>query len=308
MTEALDRSEVDEPRGLGAVQAIVLKVLRQVALAAVALGALVALWEGYKWMGQQSDDTWPGTGWGLPVPTDNLTMPHAADIWGTLWDPVQRGRDQTLASFLVESSWFTFKEAALGFVLGVLVGVTLSVVMLRARWIERGLLPWINISQTIPLIALAPIVVTWARTTWLSDTQAVSLIAAYLTFFPVAVNGLRGLHSPPAADTELMLSYAATWRQTLLKVRFPAARPYLFPAFKLAATLSVVGAIVGEISSGVRGGLGRVVLDFASRYSTGPEKLYAAVIATAGLGLVVFGLVNAAEKAFTRGQEAAPIS
>ncbi|MGI9621264.1 MAG: ABC transporter permease, partial [Acidimicrobiales bacterium] len=246
-------------------------------IALIAVAAVVALWEGYKWMGQQTGDTWPGTNWGLPVPTDDLTMPHASEIWGSLWGPVQRGSDQTLAAFLVESAWFTFKEAALGFMIGVVVGLALAVLMLRASWVERGLLPWINISQTIPLIALAPIVVTWARTTWLSDTQAVALIAAYLTFFPVAVNGLRGLHSPATADTELMRSYAATWRQTLIKVRFPAARPYLFPAFKLAATLSVVGAIVGEISSGVRGGLGRVVLDFASRYSTAPEKLYAAV-------------------------------
>ncbi|MDH3706897.1 MAG: ABC transporter permease subunit [Acidimicrobiia bacterium] len=274
----------------------------------MALVAIIALWEGYKWMGQQTGDTWPGTDWGLPVPTDDLTMPPAGDIWASLWEPVQRGRDQTLASFLVESAWFTLREAALGFVIGSVVGLALAVVMLRFRSAERGLLPWVNISQTIPLIALAPIVVTWARTTWLSDTQAVALIAAYLTFFPVAVNGLRGLQSPAAADVELMRSYAAPWRTTLLKVRFPAARPYLFPAFKLAATLSVVGAIVGEISSGVKGGLGRVVLDFASRYSTGPEKLYAAVLAAAGLGLVVFGLVSAAEMLLTRGQDRAEVA
>jgi len=283
-------------------------VVRRLATVAVALVAIIALWEGYKWMGQQTGDTWPGTDWGLPVPTDDLTMPPAGDIWASLWEPVQRGRDQTLASFLVESAWFTLREAALGFVIGSVVGLALAVVMLRFRSAERGLLPWVNISQTIPLIALAPIVVTWARTTWLSDTQAVALIAAYLTFFPVAVNGLRGLQSPAAADVELMRSYAAPWRTTLLKVRFPAARPYLFPAFKLAATLSVVGAIVGEISSGVKGGLGRVVLDFASRYSTGPEKLYAAVLAAAGLGLVVFGLVSAAEMLLTRGQDRAEVA
>jgi len=98
------------------------------------------------------------------------------------------------------------------------------------------------------------------------------------------------------ADVELMRSYASSWRDTLFKLRIPAARPYLFPAFKLAATLSVVGAIVGEISAGVKGGLGRVILDFASRYSTGPARLYAAVLGAAFLGLAVFALVELAER------------
>ena len=85
------------------------QVLRRAVVAVLAVAAVVVVWEAYKWMGQQTDDTWPGTDWGLPVPTDDLTMPHAGDIWDTLWDPVQRGRDQTLASFLVESAWFTWQ-------------------------------------------------------------------------------------------------------------------------------------------------------------------------------------------------------
>ncbi len=273
------------------------------------VGALIgvaAMWEGYKWFGQTTDGVWPGTSRELPVATDDLTMPHVGEIVGSLFEPVQRGRSETLAVFLLKSAWFTFREAAMGFVIGTLFGLGLAVIMLRTRVAERGLLPWINISQTIPLIALAPIIVTWGRSTFLSDTQAVALIAAYLTFFPVAVNGLKGLQSPNPADVELMQSYAAPWSQTLWKVRLPASRPYLFPAFRVAATASVVGAIVGEISSGVRGGLGRVILEFASRYSTGPERLYASVLAAALLGLVVFGLVAIAETVLLKrsGEEA----
>lgn len=264
--------------------------------AVLAVGALVALWEGYKWMGGQTGDTWPGTPWGLPVKTDDLTMPHMIDIWSVLWEPVQRGRDEVLAVFLVKAAWSTLWKAGLGFALGAAIGMGLAVLMLRFRNAERGLLPWINISQTVPLIALAPIVVTWGRTTFLSDGLSVALIATYLTFFPVAVNGLRGLQSPDPADLELMRSYAASDRDVLTKLRLPASRPYLFPALKLAATLSVVGAIVGEISAGVRGGLGRVILDFASRYSTGPSRLYAGVLGAALLGLAVFGLVTLAEQ------------
>ncbi len=286
--------------------ASVSRVARRLLATVLALAAVVALWESYKWMGGRTDDHWPGTGFGLPVRTSDLVMPHAGTIWEALWDPVQRGRDQTLASFLFESARFTFNEAALGFVIGTLVGLALAVVMLRFSFAERGLMPWINISQTVPLIALAPIIVTWGRSSILSDSQAVSVIATYLTFFPVAVNALQGLQSPAKADVELMRSYAAPWRQTLWKLRVPAARPYLFPAFKLAATLSVVGAIVGEISAGVKGGLGRAVLNFATIYSTGPEKLYAAVLASALLGLFVFVLVSAVESFVDRNQDHLP--
>ncbi len=277
-------------------------VLRKVVAVIAGLVVLIGLWEGYKWLGRTTGDVWPGTDWALPVKTDDLTMPHVADIWSTLWDPVQRGRDEILAVFLFKAALRTFWKAALGFAAGVVIGLGLAVLMLRSRFAERGLLPWINISQTVPLIALAPIVVTWGRTTFLSDGLSVALIATYLTFFPVAVNALKGLQSPAAADLELLRSYAASDRDVLFKLRFPAARPYLFPAFKLAATLSVVGAIVGEISAGVRGGLGRVILEFASRYSTGPSKLYASVVGAALLGLAVFAIVSAAERLLLRGR------
>ena len=255
------------------------------------VGVLALLWEGYKLV---------GINW--PVRSDDLTMPHVADIVSAFWQPVQRG-GESLALFLLKAALFTLREAMLGFVMGTIIGLLLAAVMLRSRLVERGVLPWVNISQTVPLIALAPIVVTWGRTNGWGDTFSVALISTYLTFFPVAVNGLKGLQSPDAADIELMRSYASSWRQTLFKVRLPAARPFLFPAFKLAATLSVVGAIVGEISAGVRGGLGRAILDFAGRYSTGPAKVYAAVIGAGLLGLAVFGLVNMTERLLVKGPQ-----
>lgn len=276
------------------------RLVRPLMILGVLLG-FAAIWEAYKLIGGALDGNWPGTSTELPIGPDDLTMPHVWEIIGALFEPVQRGSDETLAQFLLTSAWFTFKEAAIGFIVGAAVGLGLAMVMLRSRFLDRGLVPWINISQTVPLIALAPIVVTWGRNTFLSDVQAVSLIAAYLTFFPVAVNGLAGLKSPDPAALELMRSYAASWRSTLINLRLPAARPYLFPAFKLAATLSVVGSIVGEISAGVRGGLGRVILDFAGRYSTGPEKLYAAVLAAGLLGLFVFSLANLIERRMIRG-------
>ena len=275
------------------------------AFAAVVL--VVLLWEGYKWLGQKTDDLVPGTGIEFLVSTDDLTMPHAKDILGELLSDVRDGRSTLpMSLYLLKKAWFTLQEAAIGFFLGLVVGLSLAVLMLRWRVVERGLLPWINVSQTVPLIALAPIVVTWGRLNDLPDLFSISLIAAYLTFFPVAVSALRGLQSPNAADVELMRSYAASWRTTLFKLRLPAARAFLFPALKIAATLSVVGAIVGEISIGTKTGLGRAILEFALRYAVFPERLYASVIGAAVLGLSVFGLVSLVERMFAgRGNEVA---
>ena len=272
------------------------RMLRTAVTMAVAVVVLVALWEGYKWVGDQTGDTWPGTTVDLPVTSNDITMPHVGDIVGELFDDIRAGRQtMPMTLYLARKAAVTFLEATIGFTLGVVVGMGLAVLMLRWRFAERGLLPWINVSQTVPLIALAPIVVTWARLQGYPDMFGIALISTYLTFFPVAVSGLRGLQSPDVDHVELMRSYAAPWWATLVKLRLPAARAYLFPAFKLAATLSVVGAIVGEISIGTKTGLGRAILDFAQRYAVWPERLYASVIAAAALGLFVFGLVNGAE-------------
>jgi NitT/TauT family transport system permease protein len=128
------------------------------------------------------------------------------------------------------------------------------------------------------------------------------VIATYLTFFPVTVNALRGLMSPGHLPLELMRSYAASDRSTLLKLRFPASVPYLIPALKLAATASVVGAIVGEISAGLRGGLGRLIIDYAQQYLTDPERLYCAVIAAGVLGILFVGLIDVLDRVLMRGR------
>jgi len=272
------------------------RILRVVVATAIALLLVVGIWEGYKWVGQQTGDYWPGTSIDLPASTDDLTMPHAMDIADELFEEVRDGRARLpLYLFLLKKGWFTLQEAAIGFTLGLTVGLGLAILMLRWRVAERGLLPWINVSQTIPLIALAPIVVTWGRQQDLPDMVSISLIAAYLTFFPVAVSALRGLQSPDSDHVELMRSYAAPWWTVLVKLRLPAARVYLFPALKIAATLSVVGSIVGEISIGTKTGLGRAILEYAQRYAVSPERLYASVIGAAVLGLLVFGLVSLVE-------------
>lgn len=270
----------------------------------LAVLALAAVYAGYKALGRALDDpwrTWPFVGGWLPR-TDDLTLPPLAAILGSFSQPVQRNSDEVLAAMILRSAAFTLREAAAGFFAGLLIGLAMAVALLRSRLLERAFLPYIIASQTIPLVAIAPIVVIWGRGNldWLpfawADWMSVAAIATYLTFFPVVVNGLRGLQSPEPAEVELMESYAASRLQVLRRLRFPAALPYLFPALRIAATASVVGAIVGEISAGVRGGLGRLILDFASRYTTGPERLYASIAGAALLGLVAVGAVAAVER------------
>ncbi|MDK1018276.1 MAG: ABC transporter permease subunit [Actinomycetota bacterium] len=276
---------------------------RRVVVLLVFLVLLALAYTGYKAFGESIDDAqtgWPVIGMVLPR-TNDLTMPPMSDIVAEFAKPPQRNSDKPLAMFILEASLFTLREAALGFVFGVILGLGIAILLLRSTWIERGVTPYLVASQTVPLVAIAPIIVIWGSTSmgWLpfewTKWMSVSLIATFLTFFPVAMNGIKGLQSADPAAMELMRSYAATRRQTLIRLQLPASVPYLFAAFKIAATAAIVGAIVGEISGGVKGGLGRLILDFASRYTTGPPRLYATVIGAAILGIIAVGMVAAVE-------------
>jgi NitT/TauT family transport system permease protein len=189
--------------------------------------------------------------------------------------------------------------------MGTLVGLGLAVLMARFRVVERGLLPYLVISQTVPLIALAPLVVSWGGKLHLGAFEwprwlSAAVLGAFLAFFPVAVGTLKGLTSTRAESLELMDSYAATWRQTLVKVRFPAAVPYIVPALKLAATASVVGVVVAEISTGLAGGVGRLIIEYAREATADPAKVYTAVFGAAALGLLMAGLVALTDLALMR--------
>ncbi|MEM9132482.1 MAG: ABC transporter permease [Actinomycetota bacterium] len=281
----------------------VISAVRQVVVFGVFVAALAGLYNAYKALSNATDDgqtDWPVIGSFLPR-GDDLNMPPLVDI-GRQFSVVPGGEDKAYAAILFDEGLFTLREAAAGFLVGGVIGLAIAIVLARWRAAERGLLPYVVASQTIPLIAIAPIVVIWGRQNvdffpweW-QDWMSVSIIAAYLTFFPVAVNGLRGLQSPSPDHLELMSSYAAGWGQTLWRLRLPASLPYLFSAAKIAATASIVGAIVGEISAGVSGGLGRRLLNEAFNYTTGPERLYASVIGAAVLGIAVFAAVAATER------------
>jgi NitT/TauT family transport system permease protein len=157
----------------------------------------------------------------------------------------------------------------------------------------------------VPLIAQAPLVFAWGGNLHLFGLEwrpwmSVSVIAAYLAFFPVAIGALRGLASPPPVQTELLASLAASWWQTLLRLRLPASVPYLMPALKLAAAAAVIGAIVAEISTGLRGGIGRLIISYAQLATGDPARVYAPIIGAAVMGLIAVGLISLLEVGLRR--------
>jgi len=260
------------------------------------LATLVLLWEGYKAMGAATGGTWPFTDVELPIRTNERSMPHVWDIVSTLFSEAQRGRDELLVTVLLKAALFTFRSALIGFTVGSLVGFGLGVLFVRSGLAERGLMPYVVASQTVPVLAIAPILVVWSGRLDLPIWVPVGAISAYLAFYPVAISTLRGLRSPEATSSELMRSYAATPNQVLFKLQIPAAMPYLFPALKVAATASIIGAIVGELPAGIREGLGRAILSFASSFSSAPEKLFASVLVASLLGIVFVALVTLVER------------
>ena len=228
----------------------------------------------------------------LPVRADDRAMPHVWDILQTIFEPPRRGSDTILLTILLRASLFTLQEAVFGFLFGGCLGFVLGIAFAHSGLLERGLLPYVVASQTVPLLAIAPMVVIWLGGSWFS----VAVIAAYLTFFPVTINTLQGLRSPEPTAIELMHSYAATPWEILWKLRVPAALPYIFTALKVSATASVVGAIIGELPSGIADGLGRVILNFNQYYATGPEKLWAAILFASLTGMVFFLVISLLER------------
>ena len=223
-------------------------------------------------------------------------MPHVWEMFSRYGQPENRASSTPIAVVVLQGAWFTFRIALAGFALGAVVGLSLAILMARYKFVERGLLPYLVLSQTVPLIALAPLVVSWGGKLHLGTFEgprwlSAAVLGAFLAFFPIAVGTLKGLTSTPHASLELMDSYAASWRQTLVKLRFPAAMPYIVPSLKLAATASVVGVVVAEISTGLAGGIGRLIIEYAREATSDPAKVFTAVFGAAALGLLMAGIV-----------------
>jgi len=273
--------------------------------------AVLVIWEGVKFLGGtpwRAPGSLPGPDnpilWNPPFRwafANDLNLPHVWNIGLAFLDPWQRGADRNVAQLLFDAALYTWKEAALGFLLGAAIGLVLATIFVHARIAERAFVPYVVASQTVPIIAIAPLI-TYA---FGGSTLAVVVIATYLTFFPVTIAMIVGLRSIDPRALELTRSYAASRWDVYRKLRLPASLPYLFTALKIAATASIVGAIVGESPGGIADGLGRVILTYNQYYITGPEKLWAAIIASGLLGIAFYLLIRAAEVAVLRGRPGA---
>ncbi|WP_374058549.1 ABC transporter permease [Naasia sp. SYSU D00948] len=267
---------------------------RRATLGALGLLLLAVVWELYKALGPE-DGVVVGGLTVLPRTTD-LAMPHVWDVLARLGQPVNSTQDTLVWQAVLGAAVFSLGVAGVGWLVGVVVGLALALLMQRFRTAESAVLPWVILSQTVPLIAIAPLVRRWGSQIEIGAFQwenwmSVAVIASYLAFFPVAVGALRGLGSPDAIHTDLFRSYAVGWWTTLWRLRLPASVPYLLPALRLAAANAVIGAVVAEVSIGLRGGIGRMIIEYAQSGSGDPAKTWAPILGAVLLGLLAAGVV-----------------
>jgi len=243
---------------------------------------------------------------------DKPVLPTAHQVLGELFYLTVL-TDPTKPRSLIFHAWVTFSATALGFVLGSLLGIGLAVLIVHNEAINRSLMPWIVASQTIPILALAPLIVvigfniftgTMGIPTDPARLLSKAIISAYLSFFPVAVGMVKGLRSPEAIQLDLMHTYNATPSQTFWKLRWPAAMPFLFASLKVGVAASLVGAIVGELPTGAVSGLGARLL--AGSYYSQTIQIWAALFAASILAALLVVAVGLVERLVNRSMGARP--
>ncbi|PYE37711.1 NitT/TauT family transport system permease protein [Rhizobium sp. PP-F2F-G38] len=230
-----------------------------------------------------------------------LPAPHQviAELWDTTINkPVTSKRS------LVYHAWITLSATLVGFGLGTLLGITLAVGIVHNRAMDRSLMPWIIASQTIPILAIAPMIIVVLNAIGISGLLPKALISTYLSFFPIAVGMVKGLRSPEQIQLDLMRTYNASSSQLFWKLRWPASMPYLFTSLKVAVAISLVGAIVGELPTGAVAGLGARLL--AGSYYGQTVQIWSALFMAAGLAAVLVLIVGAAHSAVLRRMGARP--
>jgi NitT/TauT family transport system permease protein len=220
-----------------------------------------------------------------------LPAPH--QVAGEIWNATV-GLEITSRRSLALHAWITLSATLLGFVFGTALGVVLAVVIIHNDAADRSLMPWIIASQTIPILAIAPMVVVGLGAVGLTGLVPKALISMYLSFFPVVVGMVKGLRSPEIIQLDLMRTYDANSWQVFWKLRWPSALPMLFASMKVGIAISLIGAVVAELSNAAGGGLGVRLL--TGSYNGQTIQIWAALFIAAGLAAVLVAIVGAAEK------------
>jgi len=240
-----------------------------------------------------ADTTWAwrdlvATTWSMERPV--LPAPHqvALDLWGSLtgW-PLNSPRN------LLFHAAVTAESTLVGFVMGTALGLLLSIAIVHSHTLDRALLPWIVASQSVPVLAIAPIVLVILGSIGLTGVAPKAVIAMYLCFFPVTVAMVQGLRSPQVIETEMLHTYAASPWQALWMLRLPASLPFLFPALRVGVAAGLVGAMVAELPTGAQAGLGARLL--TGSYYGQTIQIWSALVLAAVLGLVLTAAVAGLE-------------
>ena len=234
-----------------------------------------------------------------------LPAPHqvGAEIWKTTGAMVAKGRAFSKRS-LIYHSWVTFSATALGFLLGTALGIALAIGIVYNRTMDMSVMPWVIASQTIPILAIAPMIIVVLNAVGISGLLPKAMISMYLSFFPVVVGMVKGLRSPGVMQLDQMRTWNAGSAQTFWKLRLPSSVPYLFTSLKIAMAASLVGAIVGELPTGAVAGLGARLL--AGSYYGQTIQIWSALIMAAALAAVLVGLIGVIQRITLRRMGMAP--
>ena len=220
-----------------------------------------------------------------------LPAPH--QVAKGLWDGLA-GQKITSKRSLVFHGWVTLSATLAGFGVGALAGLLLAISITQSRVMEMSVMPWAIASQTVPILAVAPVVIVVLASFGIKGLVPKALIAAYLSFFPVLVGMVKGLRAPDSAQLDLMRSYNATTRQRLVKLSFPASLPYLFTSAKVAVSTALVGTIVAELPAGATQGLGARLL--SGSYYGQTVQIWSALLTAAILAAILVMVVGQIER------------
>lgn len=228
----------------------------------------------------------------------------ATELWSTTGEMAMNGRAMSKRS-LIYHGWITLQSTLWGFALGTALGILGAVAIVYSRVVNMSLMPWAIISQTVPIVALAPMIIVVSSQLGIQDRAVPkAIISAYLCYFPVLVGMVKGLRSPAHAQLDLLKTYNASGFQAFLKLRLPASVPYLFTSLKVGIAAALVGTIVGELPTGAISGLGARIL-IGDQFGT-PLAIWAALVAAAVLAGVLVTLLDVAQRITLRRMGIAP--
>jgi len=287
--------------GLGAAWHRVAPVLTVLAVVLVAWHA-AAVWLNAPQVIERTLSSQPG--WSaldlvrLTLSMDRPVLPAPHQIALDLFDSVFGWPLDSPRNLLFHAA-VTSSATLLGFAMGTALGALLAVAIVHSRTLERSLFPWVIASQTVPVLAIAPIVIVILGSMGMTGTFPKAIISMYLCFFPVAVALVKGLRSPGVLELEMLHTYAASKTNTFWMLRVPASLPFLFPALRVGIAAGLVGAIVGELPTGAQAGLGARLL--TGSYYGNTVQIWSALVMSALLGLVLTGCVALVERGVTPG-------